>query len=159
MTKQLAKSVDLALQEVDESRRGFLGKLLAGGAAAAAIPAMSSVVLAQGPGGQGKGKGGGGKGKGGGGKGKGGPPEPAQLAAMLIKQHDKDGDGALNLKELTAALQAMRARMQAGKGKGGPGGQGPGGQGRGKGGQGGFGGKGKGGFGGGQGKGGFGGNQ
>lgn len=166
MTDQLPESVDSALQQVDESRRGFLGKLLAGGAAAAAIPAMSSVVLAQGPDGQGRGKGGGGKGKGGGGKGKGvggkgkgGPPEPAQLAAMLIKHHDKDGDGALNLEELTAALQAMRARMQSGKGKGGPGGQGPGGQGKGKGGQGGFGGKGKGGFGGGQGKGGFGGNQ
>jgi len=144
MTNQLPQSVDLALQQVDENRRGFLGKLLAGGAAAAAIPAMSSVVLAQDGIGQGKGKGGGGKGKGGGGKGKGGRPEPAQLAAMLIKQHDTDGDGALNQQELTAALQAMRARMAGG--------------GKGKGGQGGFGGKGKGGFGG-KGRGGVGGNQ
>lgn len=156
MTDQLPESLDSALQQVDESRRGFLGKLLAGGAAAAAIPAMSSVVLAQGPGGQGKGKGGGGKGQVGGGKGKGGRPEPAQMAATMIQQHDKDGDDALNLQELTAALQAMRDRMQAGKGKGGPGGQGGFG-GKGKGGQGGFGGKGKGGFGGGQGQGGFGG--
>jgi len=140
MNDKLPESVDSALQSVDESRRGFLGKLLAGGAAAAAIPAMSSVALAQPPAGEGqgkgggKGKGGGGKGKGGGGKGKGGRPEPAQLAKMLIDQHDKDEDGALNLEELTAALQALRARMQAGRGKGGQGKGGQGGKGKGAGG-------------------------
>lgn len=158
MTNQLPQSVDLALQHVDENRRGFLSKLLAGGAAAATIPAMSSVVLAQGGAGTGKGKGGGkgqgggGKGKGGfggqggGGKGKGGPPEPAQVAAMMIQQHDTNGDGALNQQELTAALQALRERMRSrSKGKGGQSGFG------GKGSsssQGGFGGKGKGNFGG-----------
>jgi len=53
---------------------------------------------------------------------------------MLIDQHDKDEDGALNLEELTAALQALRARMQAGRGKGGQGKGGQGGKGKGAGG-------------------------
>ena len=63
-----------------------------------------------------------GKGKGGKGKGKGGSPDPAQLAARLIKSHDKDGDGKLDEKELTAAIRAMMARQGGGKGKGGGGG-------------------------------------
>ncbi len=118
MTRESSHDVDLTLRQADESRRGFLGKLLTGGAAAAAIPAMSSLALAQGGAGKGRGKGGGQKGKG-------GRPDPAQLAAMLIKQHDRDGDGALNLRELTAALQAMRERRSGGrKGKGGQGGAG-----------------------------------
>ncbi len=118
MTKEFSPDVDSALQQVDENRRGFLGKLITGGATVAAIPAMSSMALAQGGAGRGKGKGGGAKGQG-------GRPDPAQMAAMLLKQHDRDGDGALNLQELTAALQAMRERRSGGrKGKGGQGGAG-----------------------------------
>ena len=118
-----------ALEEVDERRRGFLGKLLAGGAAVVALPAMSTVVLGeQGQNGAGKGKGG--KGKGGG---KGGMRDPAKMAAMLIKKFDKDGDNALNRTELTAALTEMaKHRGGGGKGKGGGRGKGKGG-GKGKG--------------------------
>src|SRR6476660_8817881 len=97
---------------IDVGRRGFLGKLLAGGAAVAALPAMSTVVL--------------GKGQQGAGKGKGGAHDPAKMAAEMIKTYDKDGDGALNDKELTAALTAIAERRAAhhGKGKGKTGGKG-----------------------------------
>ena len=83
----------------------------------------------------------GGKGKGDGkGKGKGGRPDPRQMATAFLREYDKDGDKALNLEELTAALEGMMQRMQRrqqfGKGKGGF-------EGKGKG-KGGFGGKGKG---------------
>ena len=126
MANELPNSVDLALQQVDAKRRGFLTKLLAGGAVAAAIPAMSSVALAEDNNAKGKGKGGG--------KGKGDKPDAAKLAAMLIKKHDKDGDGALNQRELTAALKAMRERRaNKGDGKGKGKGKGKGGQGKGKG--------------------------
>ncbi len=84
-----------ALEHVDVCRRGFLGKLLAGGAAVAALPATSTVVF--------------GKGQQGAGKGKGGARDPAKMATEMIKTYDKDGDGALNDKELTAALTAMAA--------------------------------------------------
>ena len=135
---------DQVLQHVDERRRGFLGKLLVGGAAVVAAPAMSSFVLAQGA-------------PAAGGKGKGGPAgDPAALATQMIQEFDKDGDKALNQAELTAA-RAGRGR-RAGKGKGGgaaPGGGAPAaGGGRGEGGGAG-GGKGRGGgAGGGKGKGG-----
>jgi hypothetical protein len=138
-----------ALERVDVRRRGFLGKLLAGGAAFAALPAMSTVVLGENNQ-QGGGKGKGGKGKGGKGKGgKGGRPDPARLAVELIKRFDKDGDKALNAKELAQALIAMRDRFRGGKGKGGFGGKGKGkggsgGKGKGRGGSGGKG-KGRGG--------------
>ena len=98
---------------MDVGRRGFLGKLLAGGAAVAALPAMSTVVL--------------GKGQKGAGKGKGKARDPAKMAAKMIKTYDKDGDGALNDKELAAALTAKaekRARHAKGKGKGKSGGKG-----------------------------------
>ncbi len=115
-----------ALEQVDARRRGFLAKLLVGGAAAVALPAMSSMALAAEPQeeeeGRGKGKGKGGKGKG---QGRGG--DPAQMAARMIEMFDKDGDDALNVKELTEALTAMMERRGAGKGKG------KGGEGRGKG--------------------------
>jgi hypothetical protein len=115
-----------ALGEVDERRRGFLGKLLVGGATVVALPAMSTVVLGQ-DGQKGAGKGKGGKGKGdGGGKGKGGMRDPAKMAAMLIKNFDKDGDKALNQKELAAALTEMAKQRGGGKGKGGAGGKGKG---------------------------------
>jgi hypothetical protein len=140
---------DQVLQNVDERRRGFLGKLLVGGAAVVGAPAMSSFVLAQdAPAARGKGKG--------------GPTaDPAALATRMIQEFDKDGDGALNQAELTAAITA--AHQRAGKGKGGAakgggaaGGKGKGGGaggGKGKGG-GAAGGKGKGGgAGGGKGKG------
>ena len=114
------------LEQVDSRRRGFLRKLLAGGAAMAALPAMSTVVLAEnGQAGGGKGKGakgkGGGKGKGAkgkGGKGSGGRPDPSRMAAELIKRFDKDGDNALNARELAQALTAMRDRFRSGQGKG-----------------------------------------
>ncbi len=118
-----------ALEQIDERRRGFLGKLLVGGAAVVALPAMSTVVLGQ-DGQKGAGKGKGGKGKGdGGGKGKGGMRDPAKMAAMLIKKFDKDGDNALNQKELAAALTEMAKQRGGGKGKG----KGGGGKGKGKG--------------------------
>jgi len=117
-----------ALQQVEPQRREFLAKLIAGGVA---LPAMSSVAFAQGAGkgkggGAGKAKGAGGKGKGGAGKGKGGPgtsrPDPAEFAARLLKEFDKDGDKALNIDELTAALTKMAERRgmqgQTGTGKG-----------------------------------------
>lgn len=134
-----------ALELVDGRRRGFLGKLLAGGAAAAALPMTSTVAFgaeqAQG-GGKGKGgKGKGGKGAKGGGQGQddAAQRDPKAMAARLIKEHDKDGDGALNVTELEAALKAMQKRREnmgdggadaAGKGKGG-GGKGKGGKGKG----------------------------
>lgn len=129
-----------SLNHVPPQRREFLARLIAGGLA---VPAMTSVALAQPPGGfggkgaggfSGKGKGGGGmqgkggfagKGQGGmQGKGKGGMSggaDPAAMAAKLLQEYDKDGDQALNLKELTAALQSLserRGNMGAGKGNG-----------------------------------------
>ena len=146
-----------ALDHGDPKRRGFLTKMIAGGAA---LPLMSTVALGEPQQGGGKGKGGKGKGGAGGakGKGKGGAgkgdmgqgggrmPEPYEMAARMITQFDKDGDKALNAEELTAALTAMRERMTgrgkgiasgdagAGKGKGGAGkGKGADGAGKGKG--------------------------
>ncbi len=143
MNNEQTPSLEQALQHVDERRRGFLTKLLAGTAAVAAVPMMTSIAFAQqdGEGSQGKGKGGKGKG----GQGKGGDrrstqPTPAELAKTLIKNHDKDGDQKLSLTELTAALTAMQAARRGGgaagggKGKGAGGGKGKGaGGGKGKG--------------------------
>ena len=98
----------VASEQVDVRRRGFLGKLLAGGAAFAALPAMSTVVL-----GENKQKGSG-KGKGS----QGGPPDPARMAVELIKRFDKDGDKALNARELAQALTAMRERFRSRQGQG-----------------------------------------
>ena len=130
---------DDALKLVDVRRRSLLTKLLAGGAAAAALPAMSSVALAadgpQGAGNGGKGgKGKGGAGKGGQGKGGAGNRNPDEIAARWIEEFDGDGDGALNVRELTAALEAMAERRAAGPGAGGS--EIPGGPGKGKGGAG-----------------------
>jgi hypothetical protein len=131
---------DQVLQHVDERRRGFLRKLLVGGAAVVAAPAMSSFVLAQ-------------DAPAVAGKGKGGPtPDPAALAKRMIQEFDKNGDGMLDLEELTAAIRASHQRAGKGKGDGAKGdgvagGQGKGGgaaDGKGKGG-GAAGGKGKGG--------------
>ena len=91
-----------ALEHANVGRRGFLGKLLAGGAAVAALPATSTVVL--------------GAGQQGAGKGKGGARDPAKMAAKMIQTFDKDGDGALNDKELTAALTAIAQKRAAGHG-------------------------------------------
>lgn len=107
------------------ARRGFLAKLIAGGIA---ITTASAAIAA--PPGQGQGKGAGkGQGNGPGGKGP-GMMDPAQLASRLIQEYDKDGDGALNARELAEALKAMRERRSQ---MGGPGGKGPGGKGKGKG--------------------------
>lgn len=148
---------NVALQQVNSRRRGFLTKLLAGGAALAALPAMSTMALGDedapegGKGKGGKGKGGsGGKGKGDGGgqgKGTGGRMDPKKMAAEMLAKYDKDGDKALNEQELVAALTALAAQRGSGRGgQGGAGGSGKGGsQGKGKGGGGGKGkGKGKG---------------
>jgi hypothetical protein len=121
---------DQVLQHVDERRRGFLRKLLVGGAAVVAAPAMSSFVLAQ-------------DAPVVAGKGKGGPTaDPASLATQMIQEFDKDGDGKLNLAELTAAITASHQRAGKGKGDGAKGGGVAGGQGKGGGAAGG---KGKGG--------------
>ncbi|MFK7819650.1 MAG: hypothetical protein AB8G99_13105 [Planctomycetaceae bacterium] len=77
-----------------------------------------------------------------GGKGKSGQGKnPSTVAARMIQQHDRNGDKALNLQELTAALTEMQERRsqsrgsdKGGKGKGGAkgkGGKGKGGKGKG----------------------------
>ena len=70
------------------------------------------------------GKGPGGKGVDGKGPG-GGMMDPMKLAQRMIENHDKNGDGALNAKELAAAFTAMR-KMRQGGGPGGKGGDGKG---------------------------------
>jgi len=107
------------------ARRGFLTKMIAG---SVALATASAAIAA--PPGQGQGKGAG-KGKGAGGKGP-GMMDPAQLAGRLIQEYDKDGDGALNARELAEALKTMRERRSQMGGPGGKG-QGPGGKGKGKG--------------------------
>lgn len=148
----MSDETTVAIQQVDARRRGFLTKLLTGGAALAALPAMSTMALGDEQAAGGKGKGGGGKGKGGEaggqGKGRGGgrQMDPKKMAAEMLAKYDKDGDKALNEAELVAALTAMvkqrggqqRGGQQGGgKGKGGGGtggsGKGKGGGGRGKG--------------------------
>ena len=111
-----------------DGRRSFLAKLLGGGIAAGIIPATAAVALgdpqaAQKPAGKGKR---GGR-KGGGGKG----PNPAELAAKLIREFDQDGDNALNAAELAKAIEALR-KMRGGRGKRGAGGAGHGNGNRGK---------------------------
>ena len=144
MTKK--KEEVSVLETIDPKRRGFMSKLLAGGAAALALPAISSVALGEEPQEEGRGKG------------KGNAGDPEAFAARLIEQFDKDDDGALNKRELAAALKMMMQRRggpmagRGGQGNGGFQGKGNGGfQGKGKGGlqgkgNGGFQGKGKGGF-------------
>lgn len=141
MNQQHALSTEKTLEQVDERRRGFLAKLLFGTAAAAAtVPMMTSIALADDElddemeGVRGKGKGGKGKGgEGKGGEGRGGAGQmrdPASMAEMWMKNHDKDRDGKLDMAELTDAFKAMQAQRQAGGGKG------KGGKGKGKGGKG-----------------------
>ena len=90
---------------VDVQRRHSFGKLLAGGTAVAAVPAMTAIVIGQ-------------ERQPGGAKGKGGQRNPAAIAARLIQTYDRDGDGALNEGELAAAMTAMMMqRAEAGKGK------------------------------------------
>lgn len=149
--KIMSSQADLALQQIDSRRRGFLTKLLAGGATLAALPMMSTVALgdeeadgAKGKGGKGKGgKGQDGKGDAGGqGKGTRGRMDPKKMAADMLAKYDKDGDKALNEQELVAALTAMfqgrGSRNGAeGQGKGGTQGKGQaGGKGKGEGGKG-----------------------
>lgn len=98
-------------------RRRFLMKLLAGGTA---LPLISSVAFAQKPNRMAK-------------DGERDPQarrrmgagmqlDSTKIAAKLIKDHDKDGDGALNEKELAAALTAIREdRMQGMRGRQGQG--------------------------------------
>jgi hypothetical protein len=119
-------------KQLDGHRRSFLGRLLAGGAAIAAVPAIAAlargeedvvtVVPLKGKGGKGKAAGGG----------MGGPVANAEaLAKRMIAEFDKDGDKALNQAELAAAIQAMRASQGqgtvGGKSQGGVAGQGRGG--------------------------------
>lgn len=112
---------DQVLQQVDERRRGFLGKLLVGSSAVIAAPAVSSFVLAQ-------------DAPAAAGKGKGGPmKDPAALATRMIQEFDKDGDGALNHAELADAIAAVHQRAGKGKGSGAKGGGVAGGQGKGRG--------------------------
>lgn len=115
------------LEQLDGHRRSFLGKLLAGGVAIAAVPAIAAiargeedvvkVVPVKGKGGKGKAAGGG----------MGGPVANAEaLAARMIAEFDKDDDEALNQKELAAAIKAMHERGQTLQGQGGVAGQGRG---------------------------------
>lgn len=120
----MSDETNVALQLVNSRRRGFLTKLLTGGAVLAALPVMSTVALGDEEAGGGKGKGGKGKGDG---KGKGeGRMDPKRMAAQMLEKFDKDGDKALNEQELVAALTAFVERGRggadgAGKGKGGDG--------------------------------------
>ena len=108
------------LEYVDVHRRGFIAKLVAGGVA---LPALSTVALGDSPqgdtessqaddkvGGRGRGEGRRrGRGVGEPGARNGGPPDPSKLAAKLIEEFDKDGDKALNVEELTAAMKSLRS--------------------------------------------------
>ena len=125
------------LKQLDGHRRSFLGKLLAGGAAIAAVPVTAAVargeddvvtvVPVKGKGGKGKAAGGGIS----------GPVASAEsLAASIVAEFDKDGDKALNQAELAAAIKAMHERGRTSQGQGTAGGQSQGGvasQGRGRG--------------------------
>ena len=51
---------------------------------------------------------------------------PEQLAQRMIRRHDKDGDGALNVQELTQLFTARGEGRHPGNGQG-PGGRHPGG--------------------------------
>ena len=115
------------LEQLDGHRRSFLGRLLAGGAAIATVPAIAviargeedvvKVVPVKGKGGKGKAAGGG----------MGGPVANAEaLAARMIAEFDKDGDKALNQAELATAIKAMHERGQTLQGQGGVAGQGRG---------------------------------
>ncbi|WP_236625536.1 EF-hand domain-containing protein [Rhodopirellula baltica] len=84
-------------------RRRFLMKLLASGTA---LPLISSVVFAQKPNRLAKDAEGNPQARRRGAAGM--QMDPTKIAARLIKEHDKDGDGALNEKELAAALTAFR---------------------------------------------------
>lgn len=124
-------------KQLDGHRRSFLGRLLAGGAAIAAVPAIAAlargeedvvtVVPVKGKGGKGKAAGGG----------MGGPVANAEaLAARMIAEFDKDGDKALNQAELAAAIEAVHERGRTSQGQGTVGGKSQGGvagQGRGTG--------------------------
>ena len=57
MSKDVAKALENALTQVNEERRGFLKKLLIGSAAVAILPLMTSSLVAQDGGDDGKGKG------------------------------------------------------------------------------------------------------
>ena len=72
-------------------------------------------------------------------------PNANQMAQLMLQNFDRDGNGELNLKELTASLIAMQQRMQQGN-RGGAGGRA--GQGGSAGGRGGAGGQGGGTYGG-----------
>lgn len=112
------------LKQLDGHRRSFLGRLLAGGAAIAAVPAIAAiargeedvvkVVPVKGKGGKGKAAGGG----------MGGPVANAEaLAARMIKEFDKDDDKALDQAELAAAIKAVHERGRTSHGRGTAGGQ------------------------------------
>ena len=125
------------LKQLDGHRRSFLGRLLAGGVAIAAVPAIAAIARGEGdvvtvvPV---KGKGGKGKAAG---DGMGGPVANAEaLAARMIAEFDKDGDKALNQAELAAAMKAVHERGRTSHGQETAGGQSQGGvagQGRGRG--------------------------
>lgn len=111
--------LDEVPRPIDERRRRFLGRLLAGGAAVAAIPAMTTIALGGEDDKAGKGRG---RRKNKGGQGKSGPSgprsDPAVLAERLIEKFDKDGDKALNQTELAAAITASHERNRRGQGEG-----------------------------------------
>jgi len=110
-------------------RRGFLTTLMAGLYGITVLPLLTAVSHGAAPQG-GRGGAGGAGGGGGGGAGGGGGPSPAQLATMMIKQFDRDGDRALNQRELMMALVTLqKQRMGGGGGAGGQGGRGGGGAG------------------------------
>ncbi|MCC9642088.1 hypothetical protein LOC71_07365 [Rhodopirellula sp. JC740] len=83
-------------------------------AAGFALPVVSSVANAQNPRRKGQMEDGAERRRG-----MAGQMDPSKIAARLIKEHDKDGDGALNEAELVAALTAMRnLRGQGMRGQG-----------------------------------------
>ena len=97
-------------------------------AALLALCLFASTASAQGKGKGGPGKGGAGQGKKGGPGGQDrGQRDPEEMVKRMIKQFDKDGDKALNARELMAMFKQMReGRGQRGPGQRGPGQGGPG---------------------------------
>lgn len=113
MTTKHNHSFEQARHTTVERHRGFLTKSLVGGAALAAVLAMTTITLADDQAAQ-KGKGRGGAGR----AGRGGPVEDtAFIAARMISEFDKNGDKSLNQAELAEAIKAAHQRgMQGAKG-------------------------------------------
>ena len=119
-----------ALLEAPPSDFGEVGTFAAGGVGSSIVGAVAIAAERKGKGGN---KAGGKDGKGG--RSRGQQADPLKIASQLLDTYDQDGDNALNLDELKAAMAALyQVQGSAGaKGRGGRGGKGgKGGKGRGE---------------------------